>query len=225
MDNSEEMEIETANSAVATVKNLKVVDARTYEIMGNGVLLLRKAKKFFSDRAKPRIDEARKLVENLRRDLDADLKPIEEAQEYGDAELARWDTEQRKVAEAEQARLQAEQRKRDEEERLQLAGLAEQAGEKQLAEEIISAPNTEPIIVVPKATPKVEGLSFREDWLFEIQYPQMIPPLYHRLQANPKGEWSCKCIQDIGAEVKRLKSETRIPGIRVYMKKTPVGRG
>src|SRR5574341_903875 len=90
----------TARGLPETIKNLKVVDSRTYELMANGVLLLRKAKKFFEARAEPRIKEARELLNNLRDDLKKDLEPIEAAQKYGDDQLSAWDTALERVFEA-----------------------------------------------------------------------------------------------------------------------------
>jgi hypothetical protein len=221
----ETLDEKTATDAVAVVKNLKVVDARTYELMANGVLLLRKAKKFFEERAKPRIEEAWQHHKNLVADLKTDLAPIEEAQKYGDWQLSAYDQEQERIARAEQARLEAEKRKRDDEEKLQLAALAEQAGQKELANQILETPNTEPSPVVQKAVPKVDGLTFREDWKFEVTNWKEVPALYHRMMQNAKGEWHCHVMQDIGADVSRLKQTANIPGVRVYMVKTPVGRG
>jgi hypothetical protein len=221
----ETLDEKTATNAVTVVNNLQVVDARTYELMANGVLLLRKAKKFFEERAEPRIKEAWQHHKNLVADLKKDLAPIEEAQSYGDRQLSAYDQEQERIARAEQARLDAEKRKRDDEEKLQLAALAEQAGQKELANQILDTPNTEPSPVVQKAVPRVEGLTFREDWKFEVVDWKQIHGSYHRMMQNAKGEWHCHVMQDIGAEVSRLKQTANIPGVRVYMEKKPVGRG
>lgn len=221
----ETLDEKTATNAVTVVNNLKVVDARTYELMANGVLLLRKAKKFFEERAEPRIKEAWQHHKNLVADLKKDLVEIEEAQIYGDKQLSDYDTEKERLAKAEQALLDAEKRKCDDEEKLQLAALAEQAGQKELANQILDTPNTEPSPVVQKAVPKVEGLTFREDWRFEVLVWDMIPARYHRMMQNAKGEWHCHVMQDIGADVSRLKQTANIPGVRVYMQKKPVGRG
>lgn len=224
MENEQELEAQ-APRTVTAVHNLKVIDRLSYEAMAAYVLLLRKAAKFFKERAEPRIAEAWKHHKNLVADLKKDLEPIERAQAYGDAQLVFWDNEQTKIAEREQLQLQALANAREEEERRQLASLAEQAGDNELAEQIINTPSPEPVVVVQKDVPKVEGLSFREDWKFEVVDWPKIPPRYHRMQANAKGEWHCHVVQDIGAEVSRLKQTTAILGVRVYYVKTPIGRG
>lgn len=203
-----------ARNLPSTVLNLKVVDGRSYELMANGVLLLRKAKKFFEDRARPRIDEAHKHWKNLLADLKTDVDPIEAAQRYGDRQLSDYDAEQQRLASLEQLRLQAEQMKRDEDEKMQLAELAEKAGEKALAAEILDAPSTEPVVVVQKDVPKVAGLSFREDWKFEIVDALAIPREY-QMPDEAK----------IGKIVRALKQTCYIPGIRIFAVKVPIGRG
>ncbi len=217
--------IREAEDTVALVRNLVVTDRVSYETMANGVLLLRKSVKYFEELYRPRIKQATAVADALRADMRKLQQPAIEAQQYGDKQLSDYDSEQERIAQVEQLRLQAEQKRRDDEEREQLAKLAEAAGEIDAANEIRETASTEPVVVVPKETPKVQGLSFREDWKFTIEYPALIPPRFHRLDKNPKGEWSCKCIQDIGAEVSRLKSSAKIPGVKVWAEKTPVGRG
>jgi hypothetical protein len=225
METETELTEQTARGVVDTVKNLKVVDAGTYELMGNGVQLLRKAKKFFEDRARPRIAEAHEHWKGLLSDLQKDTAPIEAAQKYGDAQLGDYDAEQTRLANLEQLRLQAEQRKRDDEERKQLAALAKKAGEKELAKEILAAPSVAPVVVVHKDVPKIEGISFVQRWDFEITDWSKIPARFHRMEKNPKGEWSCKCMKDLGSEVERLKDTANIPGVRVFKVSGVRGKG
>ncbi len=200
-----------ARNLPATILNLKVTDSRTYELMANGIQLLNKAWQFFEDRARPRINDAYKLHHNLLADLKKDHDPINDALKYGKKQLGDYDSEQERIAKIEQQRLEAEAKEREELERMQLAELAERAGNKELAEEIISTPSPEPVVVVSKDVPQVQGLSFREDWKFEITNRQIIPFKYHRLTQNPKGEWRCECLADIGrsATAKRYRQESR----------------
>jgi hypothetical protein len=223
MENEQEQSKELAIT-VSTVNALKVVDRVSYETMANYVLLFRKGIKEIKERAEPRIAEAWKHHKNLVADLKKDLEPIEKAQAYGDSQLVIWDNEQAKIAEREQLQLQALARAREEEERLQLAALAEQAGDKELAEQIINTPSPEPVVVVQKDVPKVEGLSYRQDWKFEVVDWKQIPARYHRMAQNAKGEWHCHVMQDVGAEVSRLKETSAILGVRVYSVKVPIGR-
>lgn len=213
---------------VAQLKNFPVVDRQSYQTVANWVLVLRKAKKFFEDRARPRIDEAHKHWKGLLADLQKDLTPIEAAQKYGDRQLSAWDDEQERLRNLEQVRRDAEKKRKEDEERKQLAELAKKLGDKQLAKEIREAPSEAPPVFVQKDVPKVEGLSYREDWKFVIEKPSEIPTKYHRITAKANKdneiEYKCNCIEDIGFEVRRLKNTADIPGVRVYPKKVPIGR-
>lgn len=203
-----------ARNLPSTVLNLKVTDGRTYQLMANGVQLLKKAEQFFEDRARPRIDEAHKHHANLLKDLKADVDPIKTARQYGNGQLSDYDTEQKRLANLEALRLQAEQRKRDDNEKMQLAELAEKAGETALAAEILDTPSTAPVVVVQKDVPKVSGLSYREDWKFEVTDHKLIPREYLMIDDSK-----------IGKIVRALKQTTNIPGIRVFTVKVPINRG
>ncbi len=213
--NSEEVITEAnARNLPATILNLKVVDTRTYELMANGVQLLRKAKKFFEDRAKPRIAEAFQHHKNLVADLDKDLNPIISARMYGDKQLADYDTQQRRIAQQKQLEAEAAQKKKDDEQKIQLAELAEKIGDKQLVEEILDAPNEAPPVVVQADVPKVAGLSYREDWKHEITDEKLLPR-----------EYLMPDFSKITKIVRALKNTTDIPGVRVYAVRVTVGRG
>lgn len=61
--------------------------------------------------------------------------------------------------------------------------------------------------------PKVDGLTFREHWQFEVQDPNAVP----REFLKPDDE-------KIGRMVRAMRGETRIPGVRVWSTRIPVGR-
>mgnify|MGYP006883576854 CR=1 FL=1 len=85
---------------------------------------------------------------------------------------------------------------------------AEKNGQKDEADEIISAPAYVPPVVLPKATPKVHGISYRDNWKFRITDPNKIPREY--MVPDEKA---------IGVIVGRLKERCNIPGIEVYCEK------
>lgn len=204
---------------------MEVTDDQSFEIMASFTLLFRKARKFFQDRLQPRIDQSNALTAALRADLNRDLAPIDRAQVHADEQISWYRAKQKKAAEVEAARLREEQDRKDKAEREELANLAREIGDESLANEIAGTKNTAPPIVAQPASPRVDDLSFRTDWFYEITDWNKIPTSYHRMETNPKGEWHCNVTKDITAEVKRLKGATVIPGVRVYTKETPVGRG
>lgn len=209
----EEISEANARNLPATILALRVVDGRTYELMANGRALLKKAWQFFEDRARPRISEAHEHWKNLLADLKEDHEEIDKALVYANQQLSFYEAEQERVAKLKQAELDAENKRKTDEEKLQLAELAEKAGDHNLAAEILDAPNEAPPVFVAKDVPKVEGLSFRDDWKFEIIHPDLIPHEYWLIDESK-----------LGKVVRALKETSNIPGIRVYSVKVPVGR-
>ena len=124
-------------------------------------------------------------------------------------ELQRQEVQRQADAAAEAARQRALEQ--EEERRLALAMEAEAQGHEEHAAEILTAPVvlppvlTPPVVLPPK--PKVEGVSYRTDWDFEIVDAHALPREY--------------LIPDqvrIRGVVRALKGETNIPGVRVFFK-------
>jgi hypothetical protein len=67
--------------------------------------------------------------------------------------------------------------------------------------------------IIPRATPKVEGMSFRDNWRFEITDPNLIPREYLSVDTVK-----------IGGVVKVMKDGASIPGVRVFCEKIAVSR-
>lgn len=210
----EEISEANARNLPATILALRVVDGRTYELMANGRALLKKAWQFFEDRSRPRISEAHEHWKNLLADLKEDHEEIDKALVYANQQLSVYEAEQERIAKLKQAEIDAENKRKTDEEKLQLAELAEKAGDKQLAAEILDAPDEAPPVIVAKDVPKVAGLSYREDWKFEVVHADLIPDEYWIIDEKK-----------IGGVVRALKQTCNIPGIRVYSIKVPIGRG
>jgi len=124
--------------------------------------------------------------------------------------------EYRVQADAEERRLQAEaeakSKQSEEERKLSEAAALEELGldaeaESVLAERAIPAP----IVGIHKPAP--EGLSYRENWEFQITDATLLPAKY--LSPDQK---------KIGAVVRAFKAQTEIPGVRVYARKVPINR-
>jgi len=211
-------EVEGKQGEIATViaqaRQLKIVDAVTYGQMAEASLILRKAVKYFEDLYRPRIRQADEVVKSLRDDMRRLQHPALEAQKLCDSALVTWDNEQRRIAEQERIRLQEIQRKREEDERIELAALAEKAGMTDTAKDILETPIEQPPVTVQPNVPKVTGFSFRDDWGWELEDADKIPDEFWQLDEAK-----------IGKIVRALKETTNIPGIRVYSKRVPVGRG
>ncbi|HMN09341.1 MAG TPA: hypothetical protein PKC83_11195 [Gemmatimonadaceae bacterium] len=156
--------------------------------------------------------------------------PLTEAETTIKRAMVAWDTEQARIA-AEAARHAAEQARLDEERRRleEAAALEREAvatGDASLlaeAEAIISEPVVAPVVIVQKATPKVESISYREQWRAEVvdlaaliraaaDNPQLVPLLLPNTTA-------------VNGMARSLKGAMRVPGVRVYSERTVAAGG
>lgn len=133
-------------------------------------------------------------------------------------ERARLEAEARAQAEAEQRRLQAEAESR----RLEEAAALEAQGDHAGAAHLIAAPVAAPVVIPapifqPRSPapppPKVEGVSFRDEWDFRIVDESRIPREY--LIVDEK---------KIRAVVKAMRQGARIPGVEVFARRVSAVR-
>ena len=153
------------------------------------------------------IDFAHKEHKRLIAERDEVKKPVEAATKRVKRLMADYDAEQERARRAEQARLEAEARQREEERKLAeaiaVAATDPVQADAIMEETIIVAP-----VILPKATPKVEGMVYREVWKFEITDAGLIPRQF--MMPDEKA---------IGGTVRALKGQANIPGVRVYSEK------
>jgi seryl-tRNA synthetase len=159
----------------------------------------------------------RENIEILKKDRDADLAPILPAIEFLDKVMVDYQLEQEQIKREAEKKALALQQKIDEEAR-EKARLANKSGDKNKANAILERAEEKKEAAVDKIMTKAEpvkaaGLSFREDWTYEVINERLIPDAYWKKILDTK---------KIGEEVTRNKAETKIPGIRAYSKKTPL---
>jgi actin-related protein len=155
--------------------------------------------------------EAEKLLKQQMGDYqrEQERKRLEE-QERQRQEQLRLEREERERVEAERRRRQKE----EEDRRLEEAARAEQRGDasaaRKLIEEpvVVTAPAPRPVFAPPAlitAPPKVEGVSFREEWTYEVVNAELIPREY--LAVDDK---------KLAGVVRAMRGSCRIPGVRVF---------
>lgn len=140
--------------------------------------------------------------------IDRAFKPAIEAFESAISLLDRTMREYRAAEEAKRKAAELKARELAEKERQRLEKLAAKAAAKGLedtAGELARAADSVPTPVIETHVPKVDGLSARLTWKFEITDPDAIPREYLAVDE-----------QAIGRVVRALKQNCRIPGIRVY---------
>lgn len=141
--------------------------------------------------------------------------PLSEAEGIIKHALVGYTEAQEHKRRAEEARLREEARQREEERRLNEAAALERnavdTGDPLAlaqAQELMEQPIDVPVIVLPTATPKVAGISYRDVWKFRVVNATVLPREY--LIADET---------KIGGVVRALKGATKIPGIEVYCEK------
>lgn len=197
-------------------------------------------KRKIAETFRPRIEQAYALHKGLLADEKRFLSPVEDAERVVRSKLAIYEqaeAQRRREAEAaaqrEQERLEREAREEAasvrralqaaaETRRIDEAAALEALGDRDGAERLIAAPLVVPVVLsapvfmpypAVAAPPRVEGVSFRDDWTFEVEAPFLVPREY--LQVNDGA---------IRAVVKALKGATAIPGVRVFVRRVSAVR-
>lgn len=153
-----------ALAVVSEATRLVIRSTDDYALAGALWAQLQDAKRDINDTFGPIIDKAHKAHKEAIAQRDKFLKPVDDASRKLKQGLSDYDAEQKRLREAEQRRIESELRAREEERLLQEALEAEKAGQREEAEAIISEPVVVPTVTLPKTTPKVDGLVFREVW-------------------------------------------------------------
>ena len=147
--------------------------------------------------------------------------PTEQAETVLKGKLRDYEAEQERIRQAEQRRLAEEARQAEETRRLAEAAALEReamaTGDAALlaeAEDIIAEPVMAPVVILPPATPKVAGISYREQWDYEVTNDALIPR-----------EFLVRDDKKIAGVVRAMKGATKIPGIRAFSRKVVAAGG
>lgn len=186
-------------------KQIVIASNDDYVRAGELLLVIKEIRKKIEATFKPikqKMDAAKKEVLDQERAADA---PLVAAENIIKPRIAAWNAEQERIRREEEARLREQARKEEEERRLQEAILAEQSGETEVADEIMSAPVQAAPVVVPKSVPKVAGVNIVKRWEFRIVDPKLVPRQYLSVDE-----------QKIRSVVNALKDQASIPGVEIY---------
>lgn len=202
--------------AVEESQAIRVIDAPSYALAAERVKGLASLKKHITDWFEPLVKQANQAHKALTGRRAEELKPIEAEEARLKREMSTWSQEQQRRQREEEARLAAEAKQREEAIALQEAAMLRAQGVSEaeamaVVEQAIEAPA--PIVSLGPAVQKVEGISYRSDWRYQITDPDAIPREYLTIDEKK-----------IAGVVRALKGAARIPGVRVYEDKTPVVR-
>lgn len=141
-------------------------------------------------------------------------EPATQAETCVKRKIGTYHAEEEKKAREEAERQRAEARRAAEEETLKRAQEAEESGFDEAVDSILSEPvKPVPVIPVRQAVPKTAGVSVRTTWQYTIVDRDALPREY--LMPDEK---------KIGAMVRAMKGETKIPGVQVFDEKVVSAR-
>ncbi len=161
-------QVEQSMALVTEVKSLIITDQDSYRHLAGRGSLIKEAIKYFSNLFDPRIKEANTLLKGLRSDKAKYIDPLEEAEDLVKTKCIAWDNEQERIKKRREMEEAVAAKKKADDDAAELAALAEQAGEKELAEHIITHPEQPPPVVVAKETPKVKEQHFVLEGKYEV---------------------------------------------------------
>lgn len=228
--------ISRAQRLAESVKQITVNSPESYIAAGETLKAVKSLRGELDQICRPEIDSRFKAHKEAVKQFKEGDNPLEQVETYLKRALLAWDSEQERIRREEQARLQREAqakaqeeaRKAEEERRLQEAIAAEEAGAPEAAQAILEAPVVTPTVwvppvVLPAATPKVEGLSKRQNWKFEVV------DLLALVKAVAAGQIPLAALEAntvfLGQQARSLKSEMKYPGVKVWAEDSLAGRG
>ena len=201
---TEEVGIKALN-IVDQSKAIKIIDSETYIKAGTILTTIKDMIKEVESTFTPICEAAfmahRKAIEKR----DGLLNPLKDVSRGIKRAMSSYDLVKEQRRREEQKKLEEIARREEEERKLREAIEAEEAGEKEIAEEILKEEIFVPPVVLLKETPKVKGVSFRTIWDFEIINASLIP----RQFLSPD-------LVKIGGVVRSLKEATQIAGVKVF---------
>lgn len=176
------------------------------------IVQLAKAKKAVTDKLNPIIGHAHKAYKSLTALRNELVKPIDTARGVTIGKLDEYEAEQNRIAAIEQRKAEEVARKAEEERLIQEALAAEEAGDMELAEEIINEPTMAPIVSLPARVAKVQGVGSQERWSAEI-----IDLLALVTYVSDHPEWITLLnphMPALNALARSQRGAMRIPGVR-----------
>lgn len=183
--------------------------------IGQGIKRLIKEVKETFALPKKLSDEAHKAICGAEK---KHLNPLLEDEAKLKRLVTNYQEEQERKRRAEQRRLEEDARKKAEEERAAEAKAAEDFFGKEAAENVMQAPIVVPTVQAPRAVPKVEGVSSRENWKAEVFDLKML------VAAVAAGTVPIAAIQAnetfLNGQARALKAEFSYPGVRAKSEKS-----
>ena len=195
---------------------IRIIDNVRYVAAGDMLKGIKALRQRIAETFDPHIKRANEAHRALCRGKQEAEAPLLEAELIIKRGLVAFDDAQERIRREEERRRQEEAQKEEEARRVAEAAALEtealQTGDASLldqAMELIDMPAPVAIIApVEKQTPKVAGVSYRENWRFRITDATRIPREYLKVDEVK-----------LGAVIRAMKGAATIPGVEVYAEK------
>jgi len=155
---------------VAAAEQLTITDATSYQRAADTLVTIATVQKRITEWFAPMVEAANKAHKALTGKRKESLDPLDRASSVLRRAMGDWKTEQDRLQRQAEAAAQEALRKAEQERALVEAAALESAGQGALAvavvEQALSAPP--PVVVLPAATPTVEGISYRAVRKFRV---------------------------------------------------------
>ena len=204
--------LESVRATIDGHKNLVVKDDAGYIAAQEALKAIKARAKQVLDYFGPLVKKAHEMHKALKAKENAFTTPLDEMYVSISRECGRYKSEQEAIERKRAAEEEAKRRKEEEDRRLVEAQALQDAGRKEEAEAVVSAP----VVVAPapvRQVPKVQDVSYRDNWRFIIENAELVPREY-LIPDETK----------IGQYVRAMKDAAKIPGVKIYCEKTPIIR-
>ena len=209
---SQEQLTEDIQKTIDEHKDLVVKDDPGFVAAQEAMKVIKGRIKFVEDWFKEPIKKAHEAHKSLTTKRSESLKPLQEIFKNIGGQCSTYQAEQERIAEEKRREEEERLRKEEEDRRLEDAEALEEAGKTEEAEQVLN----DPINVAPppkQAPPKVDSVSYRENWKYEIQNRELIPRDFMKPDEVKIGQF-----------VRAMKEKASIKGVRIWAEKSPIVR-
>jgi DNA-binding protein H-NS len=194
---------------------LQIVDLETHAKAKEYGKRLKGMKLFVLDMFKDPKKKAHELHKSMTTSEQKYLQPIEKTMNLLNSKLDAYERAERERAEAEARERQKEADRLEQERTLKEAVAAEEAGDQELAEAIVTAPRAASTVVAQPALADVGGTSSRKIYSGEVVN---LLALVNYVHANPDAIGYLQANQTaIDGGARALKENFRLPGVRLVV--------
>jgi hypothetical protein len=189
-----------------------------YRACAEHLKAIKRFQKSVADFFKPHKDRAYAAWKALCADETRVLQPALDDERACKAALATYDEQQERARLAEEQRLRELARQEEETRRLHEAAALERDGAHEEAAAVLEEPIRPAAVLVQKETPKVSGISFRENWSAKVV---SLPKLIAFVAAHPEhANLLMPNTAALNGLARSLKQGMRIDGVEAVCQKT-----